>query len=240
MKKLWGSLPFRLLLGVVLGILLGQVAGVSVMNVVVTVKYVIGQLINFCVPLIIIGFIAPSIAKMGANASQPSWGVAILCAYVSSILAALLSMGAGYAIIPASVHRLRGGRAARAARSGVPAGHPADHERDERAGAVHPDRPDRSVDARQDFRHPAGRVPEDGAAHGDERGHPAAAAVYRADLLRAVLSGHDHQTAAGVHQGRADRYGGPLYLARGAVCSGRRVFPLQPSARAGATTARLI
>ena len=99
MKKLWSSLPFRLLLGVVLGILLGQVAGVSVMNVVVTVKYVIGQLINFCVPLIIIGFIAPSIAKMGANASR-ILGVAILCAYVSSVLAALLSMGAGYAIIP--------------------------------------------------------------------------------------------------------------------------------------------
>ena len=99
MKKLWGSLPFRLLLGVVLGILLGQVAGVSVMNVVVTVKYVIGQLINFCVPLIIIGFIAPSIAKMGANASR-ILGIAILCAYVSSVLAALLSMGAGYAIIP--------------------------------------------------------------------------------------------------------------------------------------------
>ena len=99
MKTLWGSLPSRLLLGVVLGILLGQVAGVSVMNVVVTVKYVIGQLINFCVPLIIIGFIAPSIAKMGANASR-ILGVAILCAYVSSVLAALLSMGAGYAIIP--------------------------------------------------------------------------------------------------------------------------------------------
>ena len=99
MKKLWGSLPFRLLLGVVLGILLGQVAGVSVMNVVVTVKYVIGQLINFCVPRIILGVNAPSIAKMGANASR-ILGVAILCAYVSSVLAALLSMGAGYAIIP--------------------------------------------------------------------------------------------------------------------------------------------
>ena len=99
MKKLWSSLPFRLLLGVVIGIALGQVAGPAVMNVEVTLKYVIGQLINFCVPLIIIGFIAPSIAKMGANASR-ILGVAIVCAYVSSILAALLSMGAGYAIIP--------------------------------------------------------------------------------------------------------------------------------------------
>lgn len=99
MKKLWSSLPFRLLLGVVAGIVLGQVAGPAVMNVEVTLKYVIGQFINFCVPLIIIGFIAPSIAKMGANASR-ILGVAILCAYVSSVLAALLSMGAGYAIIP--------------------------------------------------------------------------------------------------------------------------------------------
>lgn len=99
MKKLWSSLPFRLLLGVVAGIVLGQVAGPAAMNVAVTLKYVIGQFINFCVPLIIIGFIAPSIAKMGANASR-ILGVAILCAYVSSVLAALLSMGAGYAIIP--------------------------------------------------------------------------------------------------------------------------------------------
>lgn len=99
MKKLWSSLPFRLLLGVVAGIVLGQVAGPAVMNVEVTLKYVIGQFINFCVPLIIIGFIAPSIAKMGANASR-ILGVAILCAYVSSVLASLLSMGAGYAIIP--------------------------------------------------------------------------------------------------------------------------------------------
>ena len=55
MKKIFSSLPFKLLLGVVLGILVGQVANVSVMNVVVTVKYILSELINFCVPLIIIG-----------------------------------------------------------------------------------------------------------------------------------------------------------------------------------------
>ena len=70
MKKVLNSLPFRLLLGVVIGILIGQVANVEVMNVVVTFKYVLGQLINFCVPLIIIGFIAPSITKLGNNASR--------------------------------------------------------------------------------------------------------------------------------------------------------------------------
>lgn len=99
MKKICSSLPFKLLLGVVIGILVGQAAGESVMNVVVTVKYVLGQFINFCVPLIIIGFIAPSITKLGKNASR-ILGVAIVCAYVSSVLAAFMAMGAGYGLIP--------------------------------------------------------------------------------------------------------------------------------------------
>lgn len=107
MKKIWKSLPFRLLLGVVVGILVGQAAlmpafetiGEPVMNVVVTFKYILGQLINFCVPLIIIGFIAPSITKLGNNASR-ILGVAVMIAYTSSVAAALTSMGVGYGLIP--------------------------------------------------------------------------------------------------------------------------------------------
>ena len=37
MKKIVGSLPFKLVLGVVIGILVGQVANEGVMNVVVTI-----------------------------------------------------------------------------------------------------------------------------------------------------------------------------------------------------------
>lgn len=99
MKKLFKSLPFRLLLGVVVGMLVGLVANEAVMNVVVTVKYVLGQVITFCVPLIVIGFIAPSITKLGQNASR-MLSVALILAYVSSIGAAFASMLAGYAIIP--------------------------------------------------------------------------------------------------------------------------------------------
>lgn len=99
MKKLLKSLPFRLLLGVVLGILIGQAANESVMNVVVTVKYILNQLIVFCVPLIIIGFIAPSITKLGSNASK-ILSIAVGIAYLSSVCAALLSMAAGYLLIP--------------------------------------------------------------------------------------------------------------------------------------------
>ena len=107
MKKVFTSLPFKLLVGVVLGIIAGQLAGMesmkaagdALMNVVVTVRFILSELINFCVPLIVIGFIAPSITRLGKSASQ-MLGVALFCAYMSSILAALLSMAAGYGIIP--------------------------------------------------------------------------------------------------------------------------------------------
>ena len=89
MKKILQSLPFRLLAGVVIGILAGLAAGETgyldtFMNIVVTLKQVIGQVITFCVPLIVIGFIAPSITRLGKNASR-MLGVALLIAYVSSV-----------------------------------------------------------------------------------------------------------------------------------------------------------
>ena len=99
MKKVFGSLPFRLLLAIAIGIVCGLVFPESVMKVIVTIKYILGQLVTFCVPLIIIGFIAPSITKLGSNASR-LLGVAVVIAYVSSIGAAFMSMGAGYALIP--------------------------------------------------------------------------------------------------------------------------------------------
>ena len=102
--KVLKSLPFRLLVGVVLGIVVGllipdvskmtpeQAALPSaVLQIIVTVKFILNQLISFCVPLIIIGFIAPSIVKLGSNASR-MLGIALILAYVSSLGAALFSM----------------------------------------------------------------------------------------------------------------------------------------------------
>lgn len=99
MKKVLSSLPVRLIIGLIIGIVLGLVANEGVMSVVLTLKELMGQVITFCVPLIVIGFIAPSITKLGSSASR-MLGVALILAYVSSIAAAFLSMGAGYAIIP--------------------------------------------------------------------------------------------------------------------------------------------
>ncbi len=66
---------------------------------VVTVKYILSEFINYCVPLIIIGFIAPSITKLGKSATR-LLAVALLIAYLSSFFASVMSAGAGFAIIP--------------------------------------------------------------------------------------------------------------------------------------------
>ena len=99
MKRITKSLPFKLLLGVCIGIIVGLLAGEGLMNIIVTVKYILGQYINFCVPLIVIGFIAPSIPKLGNNASK-MLAVALVIAYVSSLGAAVFSVLTGNVIIP--------------------------------------------------------------------------------------------------------------------------------------------
>ena len=110
MKKILGSLPVRLLIGVIVGIAVGifcgewyvgtVYAGSMLMQVILTVKSLLGSLISFCVPLIIIGFIAPSITRLRSNASR-MLALALALAYISSVCAALFSTVAGYAIIPA-------------------------------------------------------------------------------------------------------------------------------------------
>ena len=70
MKKLFNSLIFKLVLAVTLGLLIGFYSSEGFMNIIVTLKYILGQVIFFTVPLIIIGFIAPSIAKLNNNASK--------------------------------------------------------------------------------------------------------------------------------------------------------------------------
>jgi Na+/H+-dicarboxylate symporter len=99
MKSLFGSLPFRLVLALVIGIVVGLYANEHVIQVLVTIQSLLGNLIMFCIPLIIIGFIAPSITKLGAHASK-LLGLALIIAYLSSIGAALLSSFCGFAIIP--------------------------------------------------------------------------------------------------------------------------------------------
>ena len=99
MKKFLKSLPAKLLLGILVGTVLGRFLGEGPMQVVVAAKNVVNQVIMFIVPLIVIAFIAPSITKLGSNASR-MLGIAVVLAYGSTILACFMSMGVGYALIP--------------------------------------------------------------------------------------------------------------------------------------------
>ena len=191
MKKIVKSLPFKLLLGVIIGIAVGQLSGMemfkaagdAVMNVVVTVKFILSELINFCVPLIIIGFIAPSITRLGRSASR-MLAVALFCAYTSSILAALLSMAAGYTIIPhlSIVSEVDGLKELPEIvfQLEIP-------ERDERPCVIGAFRSCGDVDKSGDNDKPSGRIPEDCASGCNQSGNPGASGVYRFYFLRSFL-----------------------------------------------------
>ncbi|NME95259.1 dicarboxylate/amino acid:cation symporter [Clostridium cochlearium] len=99
MGKLKDNLVVKLLAGVVLGIIIGLFASEGVITVIATIKHVLGQVIFYCIPLVIIGFIAPSIVKMRSNASK-MLGITVVIAYLSSVGAATFSAISGYAIIP--------------------------------------------------------------------------------------------------------------------------------------------
>lgn len=111
-KKTNFGLIFKLLLGIGAGIVIGLVARSSagtgaeitgtangIMQVVGSVKHICGQFIFYAVPLVIIGFIASSITRLGKNASKMLL-TAIAIAYISSVGAALFAIFLGYSLIP--------------------------------------------------------------------------------------------------------------------------------------------
>lgn len=99
MAKLKDSLILKLILGVIVGLVVGLYSNETVIGLVNTIKFLLGQVISFTIPLIILGFIAPAITSMKSNASK-MLGVMIGLAYFSSVGAALMSMVAGYSLIP--------------------------------------------------------------------------------------------------------------------------------------------
>ena len=133
MKKLLDSLPARLLIGVAAGIGVGLLcsglaAGDTVMQVILTFKSLMGSLISFCVPLIIIGFIAPSITRLSANASR------------------MLVLGGGIPDYPRPVHPVGGGRPAGPARPALQSGDRPHHVGHVRPGLLGTGGPGRRLD----------------------------------------------------------------------------------------------
>ena len=88
-----------LLLAVGLGIAVGLTASSEVISVVLAIKQVAGQLIFFLIPLIIIGFVAPSITQQKGNVSKTLL-LAFCLAYFSSLGAAFFSIGLSDVCVP--------------------------------------------------------------------------------------------------------------------------------------------
>ena len=99
MKKLLSSTTIRLFLGVVGGVIIGLLASEDVIGFILPIKHILGQIIFFLIPLIIFGFITPSITRLKRNASK-LLGISLLLAYVSCISSASLGAFVGYIAIP--------------------------------------------------------------------------------------------------------------------------------------------
>ena len=98
MKIQFGLLP-RIVLAIVLGVLIGSVAPEALVRVFATFTGIFGGFLNFIVPLIILGFIAPGIAKLGKGSGK-LLGLATAIAYLSTIIAGVLAFVAASTILP--------------------------------------------------------------------------------------------------------------------------------------------
>lgn len=99
LKKLVNNTIVRLLSGVIIGLLVGPYLNDILLQVILSTKHILGQLILFLVPLIILGFIVSSIAKLDQKSSVII-GFSLAIAYVSSVGAGLFSGSLGYTILP--------------------------------------------------------------------------------------------------------------------------------------------
>ena len=98
MKIKFGLLP-RIILAIALGVLIGSFAPEWLARAFATFTALFGNFLNFIVPLIILGFIAPGIAKLGKGSGK-LLGLATFFAYFSTIIAGIMAFVAASSILP--------------------------------------------------------------------------------------------------------------------------------------------
>ncbi|MSS78446.1 dicarboxylate/amino acid:cation symporter [Anaerococcus sp. WCA-380-WT-2B] len=98
-KGILDNLLVKLIIAIAIGVLIGNFVNEPIMEVISTIKYVLSNLINYIVPLIILGFITPAIVSLNENAGKVLSITLIIC-YISSIGASFFSYIAGTLIIP--------------------------------------------------------------------------------------------------------------------------------------------
>lgn len=98
MKFNFGLLP-RIVVAIILGVLIGLIAPEGLVRVFATFTTIFGNFLNFVVPLIILGFIAPGIAKLGKGSGK-LLGMATGVAYASTVIAGILAFFAATTVLP--------------------------------------------------------------------------------------------------------------------------------------------
>ena len=98
-KKIHLGLLPKVLLAIVLGVVCSRFLPMGVMRVFFTFNAVFGNFLNFIIPLIIVGLVAPGIAELGKGAGR-LLGLTALLAYLSTVIAGFFSYGICRGVYP--------------------------------------------------------------------------------------------------------------------------------------------
>ncbi|MBU9721793.1 MULTISPECIES: dicarboxylate/amino acid:cation symporter [Bacillaceae] len=93
------KLILKLVTGIIVGIIIGLLNVEVLTRILITVKDVFGQFINFMIPLIILFFIAAGVSKLGKQSGKLV-GLTVGSAYVSTFLAGVLAFFVAVTVIP--------------------------------------------------------------------------------------------------------------------------------------------
>lgn len=99
MNKLKKNLLLQVIIAIVLGIVIGNFIPESIGRIFLTFNDLFSELLNFLIPLIIVGLIVPSIGKLGQTAGKLLL-TTVLIAYGSTIFAGLLGYTSAMTIFP--------------------------------------------------------------------------------------------------------------------------------------------
>ena len=97
--KLLKSLPGRIAIAIAAGIAIGCVAPQWLAGGAATFNGLMGQMLGFMIPLIIVGFVAPAIAEVGRSAGR-ILAVTAALAYAATFLSGMMSYGIGSLTFP--------------------------------------------------------------------------------------------------------------------------------------------
>ncbi len=93
-----GLLP-KLIIAIIAGILIGKFAPEMIVRALATFNGLFGNFLGFCIPLIIVGFVAPGIGDLGKTAGR-TLGLTVAIAYGSTVLAGTLAFFVDSSIFP--------------------------------------------------------------------------------------------------------------------------------------------